>query len=102
MIHGLHISRAMIAGCFTITVFMARALDKFLSHELLELLTDPYVVFILLIIAGSVAHINPALGTTYMVLGVLGFIMIPLAIIFELFYYYRRDLLAKEILETLP
>jgi len=81
MIHGIYVGRYMISGAITMTVFVARAISKFFEHEFLDMLTNPFFVFVAFIIAGIVV-LYPWLT------GVKAVILMPLLVLFVAFFVY--------------
>ncbi len=57
MIRGMYIGRPMVAGALTFTVFVFRALSKFIWHGnnvLIAFFINPYVVFCMFLAAGLI------------------------------------------------
>jgi len=71
----------MVSGAITMSVFVSRALSKFISHPALEIMINPITVFILFLIAALVVF-YPWLR------GVKALIMMPFIVLFIAFFVY--------------
>ena len=86
MIRGLYVGRPMVAGALTFTVFAFRAVSKFMMNPVIEFFINPFVVFIMFLIA--------ALIITYPWLkGIRALIIAPLIVILIAFFVYAYYIL---------
>lgn len=75
------IGRASVAGLITMTIFVSKAISKYIEHPVIETLLNPYVIFVLFCAAGTILLWPFLKGWRAFILGLL-------IVIFAAFFVY--------------
>ena len=84
MIRGIYIGRPLVSGGITFTVFVFRAVSTYTTNWLIEIMTNPIVVFVLFLIAGIIITYPFLRGWRALVIGP---IMVAMMVFFVYTYY---------------